>query len=78
MGTFSNPAVLTIILGAFGGAITWLWTQVSKAATKHRECEVKLARVEAEMVAQAEKLGIMQGTCSTLTELLRKEVHIAS
>jgi len=76
MDALLNPAVLTIVLGAFGGAITWLWTRVTEALKKHRACEVELATLRAEMAAQGRELSIVQGTCSTLTELLRKEVHV--
>lgn len=72
----TNPAVLTVLFGAFGGAFVWLWTQVSKALQKHRECEVELAQLRERMAAQDIELGKVQATCNTLTELLRKEIHI--
>lgn len=75
-GLLSNPAVLTVIFGAIGGALAWLWTQVSKAQQKHRDCEIELARMRERMAAHDEKMAAMQATCATLTELLRKEVNI--
>lgn len=76
-GSFlADPKVLTVIFATIGGAIAWLWRQVSSTMEEHRACELKLVRVEAEMTALRVELSKVQGTCGTLTDLLRKEVHI--
>lgn len=72
----TDPKVLTVIFGAIGAAFAWLWGQVSKALQKHRECELEVVKMKAEMTAMAKELGIVQGTCSTLTELLRKDISL--
>jgi hypothetical protein len=73
----TNPAVLTVLFGAFGGAIVWLWAQIQKGGKQHRDCEVRVARLETELSAEKSKVSEVQGTCRTLTELLRKEIHLA-
>jgi uncharacterized membrane-anchored protein YhcB (DUF1043 family) len=72
----ANPAVLTVIFGAIGAAITWLWRQVSKAQARHRECEIELATMKERLASHDKEMAAVQATCATLTELLRKEVNI--
>jgi hypothetical protein len=92
MEALLNPAVLTALtamLALFGTGFGWLWTRISAAKQKHREeidkvtashrqCEIELATQRAEMGAMRSKLGEVQGTCSTLTKLLGKELNFGS
>lgn len=72
----ANPAVLTVIFAAIGGAIAWLWTQVSRAQKAHRDCEIELATMRERLSAHDAKMAGVQATCDTLTQLLRKEVNL--
>lgn len=76
MDKLANPAVLAVIFGAFGSAFMWLWAQITKANNQHRACEVKLAQMEERDAQRAREISAVQGTCATLTELLRKEINI--
>lgn len=76
----ADPKLLAVVLasflGALGTAFTWLWKRVSGVMEEHRKCELELVQVRTEMTALRIELSKVQGTCGTLTDLLRKEVHI--
>jgi hypothetical protein len=78
-----DPKALAVILTAFGSAIGWLVTQVRKNRADaqanraaHQECEVRLARAEECSKADRAEIRRLSGSVSTLTALLKKEIHL--
>lgn len=74
LNALANPAVLSIILAAFGGAIAWLWAKIISMAKTHLDCEKRLARAEEGSSHRDSKIAELEGSVKALTDILRKRV----
>lgn len=72
----ADPKVLTVVLASFGGAVAWLWGKVSGVHKKHRDCELKLAQAEERERHRDRRIEALESTCSTLTDLIKKETKL--
>lgn len=68
--------LLVAACAIFGGAITWLWSEYGKLRKRIEDCEKGRAELHVKLDTAHAKIGEVQGTCSTLTELLRKEINV--
>jgi hypothetical protein len=71
-----EPKVLAVILTSFGTAIAWLARQAMKNRTAHQQCEIRLARAEESSKADRAEIRRLSGSVTTLTALLKKEMHL--
>lgn len=69
-------AIIVAIIGPICGALGWLYRESRKVKASHQQCEIKLARLGAQLVSAKSRIRGLEGSVETLTNLLKREIHL--